>query len=168
MPALTHCKHMVSGLFHRPFGLLFTFPSRYQFTIGFYRYLALPVSSGRFPQAIRVLRYSRMTIKELDRFKIQDYHLLWFFFPEDSSNSPIFYSLSPSASCSIAQAKRARKITIILQPRYSCEYGLGFFAFARRYLRNSVWFLFLQVLRCFTSLGMQCVIKLHNHPTLLG
>jgi len=58
-----------------------------------------------------------MTIKELDRFKIQDYHLLWFFFPEDSSNSPIFYSLSPSALLSIAQEERARKITIILQPR---------------------------------------------------
>ena len=40
-------------------GVLFTFPSRYLFTIDLLRYLALPVSSGRFTQAIHVLSYSR-------------------------------------------------------------------------------------------------------------
>jgi hypothetical protein len=61
----TPCKHMVSGLFHRPSGLLFTFPSRYLFTIGLLEYLALPVSTGRFTQAIHVLSYSG-TIKMVD------------------------------------------------------------------------------------------------------
>ena len=46
-------------------GVLFTFPSRYQFTIDLKKYLALPVSSGGFAQAIRVLSYSRMTIKKM-------------------------------------------------------------------------------------------------------
>ena len=32
--APTACRHPVSGLFHSPFGVLFTFPSRYLFTIG--------------------------------------------------------------------------------------------------------------------------------------
>src|SRR5699024_10505595 len=32
--------------------------------------------------------------------------------------------------------------------------GLGCFHFARRYLGNRICFLFLQVLRCFSSLGM--------------
>src|SRR5699024_4953331 len=32
--ALTTCKHTVSGSFHSPSGVLFTFPSRYWFTIG--------------------------------------------------------------------------------------------------------------------------------------
>ena len=32
--------------------------------------------------------------------------------------------------------------------------GLGFSAFARRYLRNHICFLFLRVLRCFTSPGV--------------
>ena len=32
-------------------------------------------------------------------------------------------------------------------------YGLASSAFARRYLRNLVWFLFLRLLRCFTSAG---------------
>ena len=33
-------------------------------------------------------------------------------------------------------------------------FGLGSFRFARRYLGNRCFFLFLQVLRCFSSLGM--------------
>jgi hypothetical protein len=33
-PAPTACRHPVSGLFHSPFGVLFTFPSRYLFAIG--------------------------------------------------------------------------------------------------------------------------------------
>src|SRR3989344_5960185 len=45
-------------------GVLFTVPSRYWFTIGLKKYVALPVSSGKFTQAIHVLRYSR-TIKEV-------------------------------------------------------------------------------------------------------
>ena len=32
--APTACRHPVSGLFHSPFGVLFTFPSRYLFAIG--------------------------------------------------------------------------------------------------------------------------------------
>ena len=32
--APTACRHPVSGLFHSPFGVLFTFPSRYSCTIG--------------------------------------------------------------------------------------------------------------------------------------
>src|SRR3989338_11409422 len=58
--APTPCKYTVSGLFHSPLGVLFTFPSRYWFTIGHRTYLALPVSSGRFTRAIRVSSYSRI------------------------------------------------------------------------------------------------------------
>src|SRR6201999_2357957 len=32
--APTACRHPVSGLFHSPLGVLFTFPSRYLFAIG--------------------------------------------------------------------------------------------------------------------------------------
>jgi len=43
----------------------------------------------------------------------------------------------------------------VLQPQNSrnCS-GLGSSAFARHYLRNHYYFLFLQVLRCFSSLGL--------------
>ena len=60
----TLCKYTVSVLFHSPLGVLFTFPSRYWFTIGHREYVALPVSSGRFARAIRVSSYSRKGAKE--------------------------------------------------------------------------------------------------------
>ena len=43
-------------------------------------------------------------------------------------------------------------LSAVLQPRTMS--GLGSSAFARRYLRNRLLFLFLQVLRCFSSLRL--------------
>src|ERR1035437_3252318 len=74
-------------------GLLFTFPSRYLFTIGLKEYLALPVSSGKFPRAIRVSRYSRIRTKKTVYFRLQGYHLLGLSFPEHSSNK-LFFNFS--------------------------------------------------------------------------
>ena len=62
-------------------GVLFTFPSRYLFTIGHQEYLALPVSSGGFIRAIRVSDYSGTESKESDTFRIQGYYLLGPRFP---------------------------------------------------------------------------------------
>ena len=66
-------------------GVLFTVPSRYWFTIGLKKYVALPVSSGKFTQAIRVLRYSR-TIKKLFRFRLRGFHPLGPCVPARSAN----------------------------------------------------------------------------------
>ncbi len=46
----TACRFTVSGLFHSPLGVLFTFPSRYWFTIGGQGYLALEDGPPSFPQ----------------------------------------------------------------------------------------------------------------------
>ena len=46
----TACRFTVSGLFHSPPGVLFTFPSRYWFTIGGQGYLALEGGPPGFPQ----------------------------------------------------------------------------------------------------------------------
>ena len=46
-------------------GLLFTFPSRYLFTIDHNRYLALAVSTAGFLRAIHVSKYSRMEIRDI-------------------------------------------------------------------------------------------------------
>jgi hypothetical protein len=46
----TFCKLTVSGLFHSPLGVLFTFPSRYWYTIGDQGYLALEGGPPNFPQ----------------------------------------------------------------------------------------------------------------------
>src|SRR5688572_2801677 len=47
-------------------------------------------------------------------------------------------------------------IVVVLQPR-NClnSYGLGSFVFARHYLRNHYYFLFLCLLRCFSSAGLR-------------
>ena len=136
----TPCRHMVSDLFHRPSGLLFTFPSRYLFTIGLEKYLDLPVSSGGFPRAFRVPGYLRTETKKIFCFRLWDYHPLGSSFPAHQSNKK-FDNFSD--------------INITSLPRNTLHLtvqGLVFSAFARRYWRNACLFIFLQVLKCFTSL----------------
>ena len=86
MPAPTPCKRMVSDLFHSPLGVLFTFPSRYLFTIGLHVYLALPVSTGRFTRAIHVSRYSGITTRKMYDFRVRGYYPLGPCFPTRSAN----------------------------------------------------------------------------------
>src|SRR3989338_3234477 len=89
-------------------GVLFTFPSRYLFTIDLKKYVALPVSPGEFTRAIRVSSYSRIptslrgreadcyvgpTAIEVHRFRVRDYYPLGSCFPASSSNSAFFYSI---------------------------------------------------------------------------
>src|SRR3989344_4234921 len=64
----TRCRHTVSDLFHSPYRGAFHLSLTVLFTIGLWKYLALPVSSGTFIQAIRVLNYSR-TIEKSLRFR---------------------------------------------------------------------------------------------------
>src|SRR5918999_1612350 len=59
----TFCRLTVSGLFHSPLGVLFTFPSRYWCAIGDQGYLALEGGPPDFPQGFPcpvVLRESRL------------------------------------------------------------------------------------------------------------
>ena len=68
-------------------------------------------------------------------FRLQDYHLLWSCFP----------------ACSTILNGR---LTGVLQPQCRRnDTGLGSSRFARRYSGNHFCFLFLRVLRCFTSPG---------------
>jgi hypothetical protein len=105
-------------LFHRPPGLLFSFPSLYLFTIGQEEYLALPHRRGCFPQDFTspvVLWIMDTDGQEI--FRLPDYHRLWFHFPVDStrflrsSSQPLgaalsrpqhFLCVSPSSSPSPA------------------------------------------------------------------
>jgi hypothetical protein len=48
--ALTACRRTVSGSFHPPSGVLFTFPSRYSSTIGRHEYSALEGGPPSFPR----------------------------------------------------------------------------------------------------------------------
>ena len=58
--ASTDCRQMVSVLFHSPPGVLFTFPSRYLFTIGHQGVFSLTRWSGQIPTEFHVLHGTRV------------------------------------------------------------------------------------------------------------
>ena len=105
-------------------GVLFTFPSRYLFTIGLQEYLALPVSSGRFIRAIRVPNYSGTELNELYAFRIQGYYLLGPRFPTCFSIHIICNSLQLNANSA-------------LQPRTCKHVRFGLFPFRSPLLGES-------------------------------
>ena len=71
------------------------------------------------------------------RFRLRDFHSLWSAFPK-----PFDYLL--------------QSLTQSITP--SCTHdGLGSFPFARRYSGNRCFFLFLTLLRCFSSGGSLCM-----------
>src|SRR5699024_5816682 len=63
-------------LFHSPFSVLFTFPSRYWFTIGHSGVLSLERSSSRTPSEFHVLRCTQDTLR---RKYIVNYRAVTFF-----------------------------------------------------------------------------------------
>ena len=85
-------------------------------------------------------------IQDNKTFRIRVFHSLWRYFPEPSAR---FY-----LSCELPQSLTLSRTTPIQQRlrAWHCM-GLGYSPFARRYLGNLCWFLFLEVLRCFSSLG---------------
>ena len=71
-------------LFHSPFGVLFTFPSRYLFAIGHMLVFSL---RGWSPYLHNGFLVSGATfLLGLFKFRLQDCHFLWFIFPDDSTS----------------------------------------------------------------------------------
>ena len=79
----------------------------------------------------RVSHYSGF-ISTLFDFRILDFHHLWFTFPGNSTNLNLGFIGNPN-------------------PTSITTCGLGSSYFARHYFRNRFYFLFLWVLRCFSS-----------------
>jgi hypothetical protein len=137
-------------LFHSPPGVLFTFPSRYLFTI------SQPVvfSLRRWSSQIRTGFLVPRATWELHRrrcpgFRLQGFHLLWLAFPGQFGYPEHFLTSSPLGS---------RRGEVPLPDsgngcRLCHPSRLGSSPFARRYSGNRFCFLFLRVLRCFTSPG---------------
>ena len=119
-------------LFHSPPGVLFTVPSQYYALSVTKEYLALGGGPPEFRQGSTCLVLLRIPLAPL-RFRIRGFHPLWLAFP-----IPFFYPLG----------HLLRSIT----PDCT-QSGLGSFHFARRYFGNRCFFLFLRVLRCFSSPG---------------
>jgi hypothetical protein len=131
--ASTACRHTVSGSISLPCSGFFSpFLHSTRSLSVFEEYLALPDGSGRFrqdftcPALLRIL----LGIKTIS-----------------------CTGLSPSTDCLSMQFHYNSKVHIVvLQPR-NCRnnYGLGYFHFARHYYGNHYCFLFLRLLRCFSS-----------------
>ena len=134
-------------LFHSPPGVLFTFPSRYYSLSGTWSYLAFWDGPHFFrldfscPDVLWILLAP-------SKFRLQEFHLLCSTFPGK------FDYPSGYISQSVPHERYVR--------------GLGFSDFARHYSRNHFCFLFLRVLRCFSSPGSPRVTmnSLHDNTVL--
>ena len=132
--APTACRHMVSGTISLFCSKCFSPFLHSTGSLSVSReYLALPDGPGRFTQNSSCSALLRIPLCFV-LLRIPGCHRLWPNFPDRSSRK---------ISCNNA----------VLQPR-SCRNmnGLGSSPFARHYWGNHCYFLFLQVLRCFSSL----------------
>ena len=128
LPQLVNTGFQV--LFHSPPGVLFTVPSQYYALSVTKKYLGLRGGPRSFRQGFTCLVLLWIPPCQLG-FRVRDFHPLW--------------SAFPKLFCYphwINYAVRTPKCT---------HSGLASFAFARRYLRNRFFFLFLTLLRCFSS-----------------
>ena len=132
--APTACRRMVSGSISLLYARCFSpFPHGTGSLSVSHEYLALPDGPGRFTQNSSCSALLRIPLG-LSRLRVRSCHALWLYFPEHSAHR---------LSCQ----------NVVLQP-HTCRNmgGLGSSPFARHYWGNHCYFLFLQVLRCFSSL----------------
>ena len=119
-------------LFHSPPGVLFTFPSRYYSLSVTWSYLAFGDGPPFFRQDFSCPDVLRILLAP-SKFRLRGCHPLCLTFPGNSTIHPDAMSQS--------------------LPQEHYVLGLGFSDFARHYFRNHYCFLFLRVLRCFSSPG---------------
>ena len=120
-------------LFHSPPGVLFTFPSRYYSLSVTWSYLALRDGPRIFRQNSSCSDVLRIPSAS-EQFRLQGFYLLRLRFPA------LF-------------GYRSRCVCEGPYPAHIAICGLGSSDFARHYSRNRSYFLFLRVLRCFSSPG---------------
>ncbi len=87
----------------------------------------VPADSCRISRAPQYSGY----FQELKSFHLQDYHPLWFNFPEDSTSFLIFYSLTHCIS-----VQKSHNTWSATNALFNTLHGLGSFRFARRYSGN--------------------------------
>src|ERR1700757_2170591 len=91
--APTACRHTVSGTISRPLtGVLFTFPSRYWFTIGHQGVFRLRRWSSRIHTEFHGLRATWEHARESRGCRVRDCHPLWRNFPRPSASHAIYHS----------------------------------------------------------------------------
>ena len=130
LPQLVNTGFQV--LFHSPPGVLFTFPSQYYALSVTKEYLALRGGPRFFPQGSTCLVVLWIPSCLLG-FRLRGFHPLWLVFP-----GPFCYP---------------QRISSTVRTPACTHAGLGSSGFARHYFRNHCCFLFLRLLRCFSSPG---------------
>ena len=130
MPALTACRHTVSGSISLPsrgaFHLSLTVLLRYQSPNVF----SLTRWSSRIHPGFLVSRATRDTTTKINPFRLRDFHPLRSIFPDR-----FVYKFIPDLAVPLPRLKG----------------GLGSSPFVRHYWGNHCYFLFLALLRCFSS-----------------
>ncbi len=136
-------------LFHSPPGVLFTFPSRYYSLSVTWSYLAFWDGPHFFRQDFSCPDVLRILLA-FSKFRLREFHPLCRNFPVTSAIHPTTISQS--------------------LPHSHYSYGLGSSDFARHYSRNHFCFLFLRVLRCFSSPGSPCIpiYSVYNNAILFA
>ena len=133
MVAPTACRRMVSGALSLPCSGCFSpFPHGTGPLSVSREYLALPDGPGRFTQNSSCSALLRIPLR-FASLRVRDSHALWLHFPEHSPHDV------------------SSDIAVLLPRRRLDADGLGSSPFARHYWGNHCYFLFLRVLRCFSS-----------------
>jgi hypothetical protein len=91
-------------LFHSPPGVLFTFPSRYLFTIGRQTVFSLTGWSRQIHTGFHVPRITWDT-PEVQKFRLPDCHRLWCAFPDTSTNFIPSRDGVPQPLCDLRQKR---------------------------------------------------------------
>ena len=124
-------------LFTLLLAVLFTFPSRYLFAIGLSGVFSLTGWYRQIHTKFLWFRATQDTTSSLT-LRLRDYHPLWPAFPCSSASVNSDY--------------------VVLQPHINCSIWFGLFRVRSPLLAESLsYFLLLQVLRCFSSLGFTSV-----------
>lgn len=145
LPRLVGTRFQV--LFHSPPGVLFTIPSRYYPLSVTREYLGLAGGPARFTRDFSGPVLLGNHSSEPHRFRLRGSYPL-----RQAFRMPFAYPYGFSLAPRPADRGRATPQPRIRNPcRVSHAYGLASSSFARHYSRNHGCFLFLRVLRCFTS-----------------
>src|SRR5919205_853144 len=133
-------------LFHSPPGVLFTFPSRYLSAIGHQEVFRLTGWSRQIHSELHGLAATRARHNtDMQCFRLRGSHPLRRRVPTPSTNTTHPRTTSTAAVRDAPQHPTGNPCQV------SHRRGLASSAFARHYSRNHGCFLFLRVLRCFTS-----------------
>jgi hypothetical protein len=110
--------------------LLFTFPSRYSFTIGLVWYLALECGHPSFNREFAVSQFTQEHSRVVFGFCVHDFHVLWFTIPQDSA-------IQIQSHIEVLQPRSEDRFELF-PVRSSLTKGISYDLFSSRYLDISV------------------------------